>query len=134
MKKKPVRKEPVKKKRIVFNRLRINMFDANVYYVCCSRREYDNLIDRVFNAVIPEDREKLAGTAEGYDNGDKIVDVIWISERCRKDSTVISHESFHVACNILNRLGAWLTKSFEEVYAYLTQYIMVEIMLNWKEK
>ncbi|KKK91118.1 hypothetical protein LCGC14_2716180 [marine sediment metagenome] len=65
-------------KQIKFGHIYIDIFSVNVYYVCCSRNEYDCLISKVFKAVIPEDREKYSGTTEGYDKNGQIIDVIAI--------------------------------------------------------
>ena len=132
-KKAPVKKKKVKK-RPNFGQIYIKLFKTNIYYVCCSRRDYDILINHVFNAVIPEDKEGFGGTTEGYEKDNQIIDVIWINKKCGKDSTVIAHESFHVVFNILQRKGIWLTQSSEELYAYLMQSIMIDILNDWKKK
>ena len=41
---------------------------------------------------------------------------------------IIAHEVFHATCSIMDSIGASLTDSSEESYAYLTEYIWKQIL------
>ena len=48
-------------------------------------------------------------------------------------TTTIVHESFHLACNILEYRGIPLSQDSEEAYAYLIEYIFKELNDAYKK-
>ena len=123
-----------KKRKPKFYHIYVETFGANIYYICCSRERYKELIKKEFDGKCPEKGEGIRGTAEGYDKDGQIIDVIWINDKCSNDLSVVVHEAFHVVHNILQHKGLWLTDSSEEVYAYLLQQIVQEIIEFRKAK
>ncbi|MCK5604351.1 hypothetical protein KAR91_20850 [Candidatus Pacearchaeota archaeon] len=116
------------KRKPKFKHIYIKTFGANIYYVCCNRERYEELIKKEFDKKCPERSNTSIGTTEGYERDGTIIDVIWHSDECSKDLSVAVHEAFHAAHNILQHKGMWLTDSSEEAYAYLLQQIVQEII------
>ena len=109
-----------------FRHIYIEMFGANVYFICCTRANYEKAIKREFNATAPSEKGGVYGTVEGYDRDGTIIDVIWVDSKY-VTNPIVAHECLHVTYHILGRQGLWLTDSSEEAYAYLIQHLIAKI-------
>jgi len=71
-----------------------------------------------------------------YDNGKKIVYLIWIKNFDWRihEFALLGHEIFHCVHRIFNDLGATLTDESEELYANYYQYIYSEAISKIKDK
>ena len=131
------------KKRPKFKHIWVDMFGAKVYYICCTRDYYIKAIKRVFGEDAPEKCDNVLATCEVYTKfetkyrvieGTQHIDVIWQNNKCSKDISSIVHEVFHAVHNICQRKGLWLTDASEETYAYMIQWILMEIIRLRKER
>ena len=130
-------------KRYKFKHVWVEMFGAKIYYICCPRDYYIDAIEREFGEEAPEKNDSVLATCEVYTKvetkyrvmkGTNYIDVIWHNNRCSKDITSIVHEVFHAVHNVCQRKGLWLTNSSEETYAYMIQWVLMEIIRLRKRK
>lgn len=126
------RKKTRKKSAPRFNHIFVEIYNSNIYWVRCTRERYTTLIYKVFDADTPE-IGNFKATAEGYHKDGVIIDVIWLNSKIPIDSSIIAHESLHIAYNILKRIGLCMSDSSEEAYAYLMQHIMIGILKSLKK-
>ncbi len=126
-----------------FKHIWVEMFGANIYYICCPRAHYIKAIKREFGEEAPEKKDNVLATCEIYTKieskyrvikGTNYIDVIWHNNKCSKDMPSIVHEVFHAVHNICQRKGLWLTDSSEETYAYMIQWVLMEIIRLRKRK
>jgi hypothetical protein len=80
-----------------------------------------------------EDTPELVEDILNFDEGDEALfaykDTTNIAIRLRdlQKPEFVTHEAFHATCYIMRYVGIRLTKSSEEAYAYLLQYITENI-------
>jgi len=131
------------RKQYKFKHIWVEMFGANIYYICCPRDYYIKAIKKEFDDVAPEKNDSVLGTCEIYTKTEKKnriikcaveINVIWQNIRASKDISSMAHEVFHAVHNICQYKGLWLTDSSEETYAYMIQWILMEIIRLRKKK
>lgn len=97
--------------------------------ICKARNKFHEQLD----GLISEDEEW--GGLHSYKGGCTFESYIFLPEDCRSD--VIAHESFHAAVRIMRIIGAKLSRSSEESYAYLLDHIVgfiTELFLELDKK
>ena len=120
MKKKKAKKFPN------FKYIWVELFGGNIYFIACSREDYEGAIKREFKRSPPRKEKGVVGTTESFYHDDEIIHVIWVNQV--KDIPTLSHEVFHVVHEILKAKGLFLHDASEEAYCHLLHFILCKIL------
>jgi hypothetical protein len=114
----------------IFKIITIEVFDTDVIV---SINQTDN---QLYNCVSHKfTREDFDNAYYDWTSGARTVThnngfvIVRYRDRLNKEPKtigIVAHESYHAAFSILNRIGVQPHIKTEEVYAYLTQYIVTE--------
>ncbi len=115
-----------------FRHLYIEMYGINVYYIRCSRLDYERRIKTEFDCNAPKKSRACTGKFEVYERGDTDIGVIWLSEKANLGHLV--HECLHATHYFLHDCGLFLSDNSEEAYAYLIQHIFKKTKSLFRKK
>jgi hypothetical protein len=117
-----------------FKRIKVELYRAKIYYICCSVECYKKIAKKEFKMdVDAKAARQLSGSFDIAEKRGRKVGVIWIYNKCKDGfvSTVV-HECVHATAWILADCGVSFSDESEESYAYLTTYLVTNILRRIK--
>jgi hypothetical protein len=118
-----------RKPRPYFRHIYIDWLGANVYWTVCSIGEYSMLIHNTFN-LAPDVVDKN-GAMRVYESKGAHVIVLWID---RPSIAMMAHEVIHGMTWLLDSRGIEVSRSNDEVLAYMVEYVMKQMSKEWPWK
>jgi len=101
------------------------VYQQNYYYFNCrTHKEYVKLLKSKFN-IDREPNEDIGGNCSIHEHRGIFIVFIWT---IRRGPDIIAHEVLHAVSWILRNRDIPLKDDTEEAYAYLTQFLMKEIL------
>lgn len=114
------KKKPLPKFKYVW----IDILGGNIYWIHCSRTEYEKRVRLEFEVEPPKYGKETQANFSVYHKGETPIGVIWFR---KKTIPILAHECFHATHWICHKQGIWLTDSSEEVYAYILEYLIKKL-------
>ena len=101
------------------------IYKQNYYYFCCkSHKDYQRIARLKFKIEF-KDKTNTDGAFNVFEHGGIEVCFIWTKGR---KVELIAHEISHAVSYVLRQKGLPLSDDTEEAYAYLTQFLMNQII------
>ena len=112
--------------------INIDMYEQDLLVVFGSKKYLESRLSNLVSKSKAAKSVSNIGVAVGHSYFDTELGVyyIWMREKPNEAQTfsILSHEIFHFATALMEKVGMKLTEESEEAYAYLIQFITKSIL------